>query len=104
MDDERPISDILREWQSRPEQRQRVRVRGHYWIDPGTNYQLAHLVAGDMPEGVHEADAVCEIMWARRLPWPMIGEGQATVPRYRACPKCVDVMVKRHVTMEAAHE
>jgi hypothetical protein len=87
-------------WQDRPENRKLVRVKRHYWIDPGTNYQLAHLVAGAMPEGVHEADAVCEGAYHRPLLWPLIGEGADAVMLFRACPKCVDAMPRRDVTVE----
>lgn len=97
-----PISDLLRRWQERPENQRRVRVRHHYWIDPGTDDQLAHLVPGDPPEGVHDAWAVCETVWARALPEPLVGVSSATVPVYRACPKCVDAQVPDDVTYEEA--
>jgi hypothetical protein len=87
-----PISTNDVPWRDRPEQQEPVRVKGFYWIDPGTSYQLAHLVPEPVPDGVHEADAVCER--ERPLLWPLVGEGQGSVPRHRTCLRCMDLMAK----------
>ena len=86
-------------WKRDPNSFKLVRVNRHYWIDPGTNFQLAHLVAGAMPTGPHEADAVCEAPPNKPLLWPLVGEGVIAVPNHRACPRCIDLMAKKDVVV-----
>lgn len=76
-----------------------MRVNRHYWIDPGTNYQLAHLVPSPMPKGTHEADAVCEAPPNKPLLWPLVGVGVPAVPLNRACARCLDLMPKHSVVI-----
>lgn len=98
MSDE-PQPEYVAPWKRDPAMFKQVRVNRHYWIDPGTNYQLAHLVVKPMPPGVHEADAICEAPPNKPLLWPLVGEGLVSVPVHRACPRCIDLMPKKDVVI-----
>jgi hypothetical protein len=92
-----PDESYVAPWKRDPENFKLVAVNRHYWIDPGTNFQLAHLVAGAMPPGPHEADAICEAPPNKPLLWPLVGVGVKAVQRIRACPRCLDLIPAKDV-------